>query len=88
MTRQPKRPAKAAQPTHIARTLAEAEQLGHEAADARPAVEHLGMNFAVSGQQAGVLCWSGLCGDPEPGFKLVKYTDDNGLCNIYRKVPC
>ena len=75
------------QPTPIARTLAEAEALGHEETDARPSVEHLGMHFADTGARETV-CWVGLCGDPEPGFRLVKYTDANGLCNIYRKVPC
>jgi hypothetical protein len=78
---------RAHQPTRIARTLAEADSLGHEQTDARASVEHLGVHFEGTGA-SGVICWTGLCGDPEPGYRLVKYTDVNGLCNIYRKIPC
>jgi hypothetical protein len=81
---------RAHQPTRVARTLAKAESLGHEQTDARPSAEHLerGIHFAVTGRERGVVCWVGLCGDPEPGFQLVKYTDADGLCNIFRKKPC
>jgi hypothetical protein len=74
--------------THqIARKLAEADALGYEQTTARPSLEHLGMELTDTVENA-VICWVGLCGDPEPGWQQVKYTDRNGLCNIYRKRPC
>jgi hypothetical protein len=78
------------QPTRIARTLAEAESLGHEETDASPSAEHLerGVHFTDAPGTPGVICWTGLCGDPEPGWRYVKYTDANGNCNIYKKVRC
>jgi hypothetical protein len=77
-------------PTHVARTLAEANALGHEDTDIRPDAKSLadGIHFAVSAGSDGDICWTGLCGDPEPGYRQVKYTDSNGLCNIYKKVRC
>lgn len=73
--------------THIARTLAEADALGYEQTTAGPRVEHLGMQLTDT-VESGVICWVGLCGDPEPGWQQVKYTDTNGLCNIFRKQRC
>ena len=81
------KPGKQAPSTHVGRTLSEADALGHEATDLRPSLEHLGVQFAAA-PQPGTICWMGLCGDPEPGFRLVKYTDSDGLCNVYRKVRC
>jgi hypothetical protein len=79
---------RAHQPTPIARTLAEAELLGYEHTDARPGAEYLGVHLTVSSDTSEVVCWVGLCGDPEPGYQQVKYTDKNGLCNIYKKRKC
>ena len=78
------------QPIRVAQTLAEAELLGHEDTDARPSAEHLerGEHFTVAAGTPGAKCWESLCGDPEPGIMVVGYTDNNGLCNIFKKVPC
>lgn len=73
--------------THIARTLAEADALGYKQTTAEPKVEHLGIQFTDTAE-SGVICWVGLCGDPEPGWQQVKYTDTNGLCNIFKKRRC
>jgi len=73
--------------THIARTLSEADKLGYEQTTAEPRVEHLGIQLTKT-TESEVICWVGLCGDPEPGWQQVKYTDVNGLCNVYRRRRC
>jgi hypothetical protein len=76
------------QPTRIARTLAEAELLGHEDTELRASIEQLERGMQLATDIPKEKCWEGICGDPEPHVKLVKYNDANGLCNIYKKVTC
>jgi hypothetical protein len=76
------------QPPQIGRTLAEADLLGHEDTDLRASIEHLERGMQLTTNTPGEKCWEGICGDPEPHVKLVKYNDTNGFCNKYKKVPC
>jgi hypothetical protein len=77
------------QPTRVAGTFAEAKSLGHEETDARPSSEHLerGVHFTAAAA-ADAVCFTGLCGDPDPHYRLVGYYDAQGNCNRFVRVPC
>jgi hypothetical protein len=77
------------QPTHIARTFSEAKSLGHEVTDARPSSENLERGVHLTAAvELDAVCFTGLCGDPDPNYRLVGYYDAQGNCNRFVRVPC
>jgi hypothetical protein len=79
-------------PSHIARTLTAAKNLGHEPTahtmqTLSPAVIAGGTQFSTAGARENSICFLGPC-DPQTNERLVGYLDENGNCNNFVKVPC